>query len=104
MAEYRIELLPAATTDLENIFDYIMLENPSAAEQLLDTIISSLERLEFSPNSGVRISHQSLAHYHFRMIVIEHYIAFYKVVDKTVYIYRILHGARNYIQLLKPSE
>lgn len=101
MVNFRVELLPAAEGDLENIFDYIMLEDPSAAEQMLDNITSSLKRLETFPNSGVRISHHSLAYYHFRMIIIEPYIAFYKVFDEAVYIYRILHGARDYIRVLK---
>lgn len=42
MVNHKVELLPAADSDLENIFDYIMLENPQAAEQVLEKIISSL--------------------------------------------------------------
>ena len=103
MVSYHVEFLPVAESDLENIFDYIMLEDPSAAEKMLDNIVSSLKRLEDFPNSGVRISHKSLAHYHFRMVVIEPYVAFYKVFEDAVFVYRILHGAQDYIQFLKPD-
>ena len=103
MVNYHVELLPAAEGDLENIFDYIMLEDPFAAEKMLNNIVSSLKRLETFPNSGIRISHKALAYYHFRMIVTEPYIAFYKVFEDTVFVYRILHGAWDYIDFLKPD-
>jgi toxin ParE1/3/4 len=36
MESYEIELLPAAYSDLDEIFDYILLENPQAAGRTLD--------------------------------------------------------------------
>ena len=35
MARYEVELLPAAFSDLDEIFDYILMENPQAAEEML---------------------------------------------------------------------
>ena len=102
MVKYSVELLPAADHDLENIFDYILLDNPKAAEQMLEKIITALKVSESFPNSGTRIIHNSLAHYHFRMVVVEPYIAFYKIADHVIYVYRILHSARDYIHLLDP--
>ena len=42
MGKYDVELLPAAYTDLDEIFDYIMADNPQAAAEMLDTIMESL--------------------------------------------------------------
>ena len=69
---------------------------------MLEKIFTVLRGLESFPSSGTRVIHHSLAHYHFRMVVIEPYIAFYKVVDHVIYVYRILHSARDYIHLLDP--
>jgi len=42
MERYDVELLPAAYSDLDEIFDYIMVDNPQAAAKMLDNIMQSL--------------------------------------------------------------
>ncbi|HHV15193.1 MAG TPA: type II toxin-antitoxin system RelE/ParE family toxin, partial [Gelria sp.] len=37
----------------------------------------------------------------YRMLIIDSYIVFYKVIDDEVVVYRVLHGMRDYPQLLK---
>lgn len=101
MESYKVELLPAADSDLDDIFDYILLDNTEAAGEVLERIISSLKHLENFPFAGTKLIDKSLNHYEFRMIISEPYIAFYRVIEKNVFIYRILHGARDYIQILK---
>ncbi len=102
MENYKIELLPAAYEDLDEIFDYILLDDPTAATDMLNKIMTSLNRLAQFPNSGVKLIETSLKYYDFRMVIIEPYIAFYRIIDNTVYIYRILHGDRDYIRMLSP--
>ena len=97
---YEVVFLPVAYSDLDEIFDYIMAENPQAAASMLDNIISSLRRLEKSPHSGAPLIERSLKKFNFRLVVVEPYIAFYRFIDNRVFIYRILHGARNYLHLL----
>lgn len=46
MPKYNIELLPAAYTDLDELFDYIMADNPTTADRMLNSIMDSLSRLE----------------------------------------------------------
>lgn len=104
MAKYNVELLPAADNDLDNIFDYILLDNPDAAGKVLDEIITSLKQLENFPFAGVRLLEDSLVHYGFRMIVSDPYVAFYRVSEDTVFIYRILHGAQDYIRILQNNK
>ncbi|WP_165769164.1 type II toxin-antitoxin system RelE/ParE family toxin [Virgibacillus profundi] len=101
MKNYNVELLPAADDDLDDIFNYILLDNPEAANEILDRIMTSLKHLEIFPYAGSKIMEESLNHFEFRMVISEPYIAFYRVIENTIYIYRILHGARDYIQILR---
>lgn len=101
MEKCEVELLPAAYSDLDEIFDYIVVDNPQAAEIILDNIMQALRRLEDFPHSGAPLIDRSLEKFNFRMVIVEPYIAFYRFVDNKVYVYRVLHGARNYPHLLK---
>lgn len=101
MAEFKVEFLPAANEDLNEIFDYILLENPAAAEEILEKIISALNHLRTFPHAGIKLTQVSVEHFQFRMVVIKPYIAFYRFIDDKVLIYRILHEARDAINILK---
>jgi len=103
MERYDVELLPAAYSDLDEIFDYIMADNPQAAADMLERIMTSLGRLENYPYSGKLLIVRSLKDFSFRMVIIDPYIAFYRFIDNRVLVYRILHGARKYSHLLKDT-
>ncbi|MCL5070458.1 MAG: type II toxin-antitoxin system RelE/ParE family toxin [Actinobacteria bacterium] len=103
MGKYDVELLPAAYADLDEIFDYIMVDNPQAATEMLESIMKSLRRLENFLNSGAPLLDRLMQKFNFKMVVIDPYIAFYRFIDDKVIIYRILHCARNYPHLLKES-
>ena len=98
---YVVVLLPAAYSDLDEIFDYIMTENPAAVTSMLDKIMKALRRLETFPLSGTMLLERSLKEFSFRMIVITPNVAYYRLIDNRIYIYRILHGARNQLHLLE---
>ena len=102
MKKYKLLFLKEAYNDLDTIFDYIALDSPSSANAILDKIFKALSPLETFPLSGTKTIHSSLKNYEFRMIIVHPYIIFYRVIDDIVYIYRILHGARDYIDILKP--
>lgn len=97
MKRYDVNFLPAADKDLDDIFDYILLDSPNNAISILERIMALLENLEEYPLLDKRLIHNSLIHFDFRMIIIEPYIIFYRFIDDKIYIYRILHGARDYI-------
>ena len=103
MEKYDVELLPAAYADLDEIFDYIMVDSIRAATEMLGSIMESLRRLESFPHSGAPLIARSMQKFNFKMVVIDPYIAFYRFLDDKVIIYRILHCARNYPHLLKES-
>lgn len=104
MKKHEVELLPAAYSDLNEIFDFILADNPSVAERILEKIIQFLRRREDLPLSGAPLLERSLKKFDFRMVVINPYIAFYRFIDfidNKVYVYRILHGSRDYRHLMK---
>ena len=103
MEKYDVELLPAADEDLDGIFDYILSDNPQAAVKMLDNIIDSLQRLKEFPHSGTPLTGCSLEKFSFKMVIIDPYIAFYRVIENKVLVYRVLHCARNYAHLLRES-
>lgn len=103
MGKHDVELLPAAYADLDEIFDYIIVDNPQAATGMLENIMKSLRRLENFPHSGAPLLDRAMQKFNFRMVIIDPYIAFYRLIEDKVIIYRILHCARNYPHLLKES-
>lgn len=48
----RINILPSAERDLEEIYDYLFLESKSYADEFLNKFYSSLKKLERFPRSG----------------------------------------------------
>ena len=103
MAEYEVILLKAAFSDLDEIFDYIMVENPPAAADMLENIMQSLDSVSSHPFAGPALPEHSLNRFHFRIAVISPYIAFYRVIGRKTLVYRIFHGARYYPNLLKDT-
>ncbi|PKM83220.1 MAG: type II toxin-antitoxin system RelE/ParE family toxin [Firmicutes bacterium HGW-Firmicutes-14] len=101
MKKYDVKLLPAAYSDLDEIFDYIMVNNQESANGILDNIILSLHRLGNYPHSGAPLLDCSLKKFNFKMVVVDPYIAFYRLIDDQILVYRILHGARNCPHLLE---
>ena len=103
MGKYKVELLPAAWDDLQEIFDYIFLDNPKVAENVIDTIIKSLRILEDFPNAGSYPSDIELKRHGFKMVVCPPYISFYRVIEDTALVYHIVHGKRSYSNLFKTN-
>ncbi|MFZ2446739.1 MAG: type II toxin-antitoxin system RelE/ParE family toxin [Syntrophobacteraceae bacterium] len=95
-----IRYLPTADEDLENIFDYIMRDNPAAAVSMLDKFDEAISRMARNPHLGVVPGDDRLRKLGYRMLVIEDYLVFYVVKARVVQIRRILHGARDYRFLL----
>lgn len=95
-SQYEIRYLRTAECDLYGIFDYISQDNPSAAADLLEKIDHSISLLASNPYLGVIPKDIRLKNKGYRMLIVEKYLVFYIVKDKTVQIRRIIHGARRY--------
>jgi toxin ParE1/3/4 len=96
----KVSLLPKAEEDLQEIIDYIAIDRPMVAAKIISRFESAFERLERNPLIGNRSKESRLRILGYRFLVVSSYIIFYKVQPKFVFIYRILHGARNYSEIL----
>ena len=96
MEQYDVRFLQEAFDDLEEIILYIAKVSPIAALKMHDEIISKTNDLSVFPKRGRLVPDKKMAAAGYRMLGIKPYIAFYRVIESNVFIYRILHGAMNY--------
>ena len=98
--KYQVSLLSIAEEDLTEIISFIAADNQKAALNLADKIENSLKSLSLNPKLG-RIPRESeIRKLGYRYLIVQNYLIFYKVENKSILIHRILHGARNYKSLL----
>lgn len=101
MGKYRIKILQIARDDIEDIFLYILADHARAALAVTEKILDKIDTLAELPFIGKIVPEKDLANQEFRMLTIDSYIVFYKVIGNEVVVYRVLHGMRDYPDLLK---
>ncbi|AGA68229.1 addiction module toxin, RelE/StbE family [Desulfitobacterium dichloroeliminans LMG P-21439] len=96
--KFRIEYLPIAEKDLTEILEYIQIDNPTAALNLLNEIDEAISKLSHFPYIGSIPKDQRLILLNYRMLIVANYLVFYVVLDEenVVEIRRVLHGKRKY--------
>ncbi len=99
--KYSVRLLPAAESDFKEIIAFIALDNLSAAEKLAERIGKSLANLQEHPFLGKIPADEPLAQMGYRYIVVGNYLIFYMVEQRNVLIHRMIHGARDYLNLIQ---
>ena len=82
--------------DLEEIILYIAQDSRQAAMNMHNEIVHKANDLTVFPKRGRSVPDQKISAAGYRMLEIKPYLVFYRIVDRTVFIYRILHGATNY--------
>ena len=98
--QYGIRYLSTAQKDLDEIFDYILKDKPSAAVSLLEKFDHSISQLSLNPELGVIPKDDRLKNLGYRMLIVEKYLVFYVIKPQSIQIRRIIHGARKYSFLL----
>ncbi len=98
--EYKVIIYPAAKQDLLSVIDYLNTLSPQAALRYYDLLTGEIANLSTMPERCPRARDLALSAHGYRVLVVEKYLVFYKVVDDTVQIHRIIYGKRNYKALL----
>ena len=93
---YDVRFLQEAVDDLEEIVLYIAQDSQQAALRMHDQIMAKVNDLATFPKRGRFVPDRKIAEAGFRMLVVVPYIIFYRIINQTVYIYRVVHGAMNY--------
>lgn len=98
--EYKVEILPSAWEDLKRIEDYYALQfNVQTAIKVSDHILDVIERLEQFPDSGSLTPDEWLNEQGYRMVICKKYIAIYRVMKDTVFVYHIADTQTEYTKL-----
>ena len=98
--KYKIRLLKIAEEDFTEIISYIADDNPKAANTMADRIAKNLLTLSENPYLGRIARDEDIRNLGYRYLIVQNYIIFYTIEDKTILAHHILHGARNYKNLL----
>lgn len=101
MRKFKISILQVAREDIGEIFFYIAENNPESALAMTDKIINKIDTLAEFPLAGKIVPVNELAKKEYRMLIIDSYIVFYRVIDDEVVVYKVLHGKQEYPDLLK---
>lgn len=103
MPKAKIEFLRASWQDLDRISDYYLREvGPASAEKIMDEIMAHIGLLGEHPYAGPLHPDPVLARQEYRKLVLTRtYLAVYRVVGETVYIYRVVNGKTDYPSLFK---
>jgi len=98
--KYPVRLLSTAEQDLQSLLSYVAADNVTAALSLTDRIERKLTALGTHPRLGRIPNDEQLAKLDYRFVVVDNYLIFYKILVKSVLVYRIIHGARDVPVLL----
>ena len=94
--ENNLELVVSelAMEDLENIFKYISLnlDNPFAAEKLIEDFYISFEKIKLFPFSCPIKEIKFVKDKAIRVLIVDKYLAFYKVEKSKIVILRVKHS------------
>ncbi|HCW07710.1 MAG TPA: type II toxin-antitoxin system RelE/ParE family toxin [Cytophagales bacterium] len=95
-----VKLLSQASIDLVEIIDFIAEDKPAAAEKMADKFERAFELLGQNPKAGRTVRDNRLKLLGYRILIVSPYILFYQLRNDIVFVFRILHGARDYPNIL----
>ncbi|MDR0909284.1 MAG: type II toxin-antitoxin system RelE/ParE family toxin [Spirochaetaceae bacterium] len=96
---------PDSRQDLQDIKRYITekLQNPIAAKNVITRIRREIHKLKDTPGIGPSLASHVPVETDYRFLVCGNYVAYYRVIDNTVYVVRILLSGRDYFSILFPE-
>ena len=91
-----------ANDDLLSIREYIEkeLDNPSAASNTLAKITGSIRQLADFPLSGASLASVAEFETDYRFTVSGSYISFYRYINETVFVDRVLYARQDFMKIL----
>jgi len=98
----RYVLTPLASRDLEEIWDYLALDNRQAAEKVVDRIEATIKELVRTPGMGHL--REDLADRRHRFFLVYSYLIVYRPETRPLQIIRVLHASRDVRALLGFQE
>ena len=96
--KYQLKIFPMARLVMVQIFDYIAVElcNPTAAIGQINDFEKAFENVCTFPESCPYINNEYVKDKSLRKLIVNNYIAFYRIKDNEIQVVRVLYGMRNY--------
>jgi len=91
---------PLAISDMNEIKEYIGQDNPEAANKTINHIFNQIQSLTNFPNLGLNLSEKIGINTKYKYLICDKYIVFYLFENEIISIMRVIHGKRNYLNLL----
>ena len=98
--KFNVRTLPVAEQDVDAAVDFLMREDPSVALTFLDGLEEIERRLSEFPRSGSLVQDEPFTSLGYRYMLLIGFYVFYRIDGESVWIMRIIHTKRNYIQFL----
>ena len=92
--KYKIQITNSAGRDLDEIWEYIALDNRNAAVRFIKKLETAVKSLGRFPHRNSIIPESEIIGKEYRHAIIDNYRVVYRVFEKTVFIMRIVHSAR----------
>ncbi len=96
---HRIIPTAAARNDIMDIADYFYEKSPAVAAKFLQSIDTTYDQIVRMPELGTKKSFADSDMQNIRIRPVDkhrNYLMFYRVENNSIYILRVLHGARDY--------
>ena len=99
---FRLKIFPSAQADMEQIFEYIAVNlcNPSAALDQINDFEKAFDNVCAFPESCPNINNEYVKDKSLRKLIVNNYIAFYRIKNDEVQVVRVIYGMRNYEKFL----
>ncbi len=96
----KVNILPTSWEDLKKIEDYYLLQfGVESALKVTDSILNSIERMEFFSDSGSLTPDKWLNQRGYRMVICGRYVSIYRQIENIVYVYHIADTQTEYTKL-----
>lgn len=92
---------PLAEADILEIWDYIAVDNPAAADRWMDQLDAQFRLMATQPKMG-RARNELAADV--RSFPVGRYVVFYVPLDAGIDVVRVLHGARDIDAVFHPQQ
>ena len=102
MHKYKVEYSKESKKDLIEIKKYIKndLQEPETAQKLIDKIRKQINELKDNPEIYEIIDEDIIKKLEIRKLIIDNYIVFYRIKNRSVQIVRIMYGRRDWVNLV----
>ena len=97
--KFRVRIARAAELDIEAIWAFIAQDSPEIAAQFIRRLEDQIDSLENFPDRCPLIPENRLLGTRYRHLLYGNYRTIFRVAGKTVFVLRVVHGAR----LLRPA-